>query len=935
MADNENTAFHNSSDTAPVMPAPANNEEPPITKQEPNIRMGATDVPVTSLQAGPPMAIAAATTATAFNGNLGLPPSHPKTEPIAVQNNGVLPSLHPKPNQEVLGQAASSSVPAPNAQPVSTTLMSVNYRYPNANAHDYYNTGSNTGNGNNVPHPSQEFGDSHSTRNNEHPSVAASLLSIHQNCSPTPIDSVQPPFYPQQLPPTGSLSNSNAGLAPPQSFAASNNSEFGYSNGDQNNLNNDDASSGLSPLFTLNPATGAAGASATVPTNPISSNDTPHLHATLHELNSNADTVEVAAGNEGNHNTNFWLQEEEERFLLGLRLYGWGQWKRIQTIVKTRSNKQIKSHAQKREKVNPDIKFKYGKGKSRRGRISSKVLAADARGMAAAAATAAVTNGTSVAATAVPSADPSIPSLDIVWKDVYGTNNGNGPNSRLRRYRNSVLHQQWLEQMQTTPSSQQQQQQQQQYQQEGPQTQPPPYPTTDAQQSTQSHHPGQQLQQPIQHPPPSTHPKPTTFHTAVNNVKDSSQAMPSLPASNGRGRMPRSYYEVKPPQYSTSSSTNLPPLVVPPPIAGTDAAAPAFVGVGVGITHIPTNHASGDLSTTSPMVQATLSPLPGATTTPIANNNPPTNNTIVPPKETFYEALRPGMRVYARYLKGPNWYPGVIYSAKVDPNRISALNMTNDSKDSAMAALLYHIQYDNRSDDPSVQEELVLSKAGYEAAILDLERHYSLSHLDNKRKTRPLEGGTPVYAQWMDKSNPRSHAKWLPGTVHSSQKVGHDGYAYHILFDNDDERDDVSEECVLDRTEYQELVVLKNKCVANENQLVGSLKSNWQESMEGEAKIDTNNPFLKPIGDISVKASAKTSYTSINDQSAANGCDDSQPDGSQPGALDLLFTASQMAAPISVSSKKLSPKTSKRSSSTAGSDLNQQQTKKNKPNAYV
>lgn len=78
--------------------------------------------------------------------------------------------------------------------------------------------------------------------------------------------------------------------------------------------------------------------------------------------------------------SNFWKRDEEQRFLRGLEMYGWGQWKRIQTIVETRTNKQIKSHAQKRAKVYPGLKLKYSKGRpSTKGRISSKVLAEDAR----------------------------------------------------------------------------------------------------------------------------------------------------------------------------------------------------------------------------------------------------------------------------------------------------------------------------------------------------------------------------------------------------------------------------------------------------------------------------------------------------------------------------------------------------------------------------
>ena len=105
------------------------------------------------------------------------------------------------------------------------------------------------------------------------------------------------------------------------------------------------------------------------------------------------------------------------------------KWKRIQAIVRTRTNKQIKSHAQKREKVNPQIKAKYAKGKSRRGRISSQVLADDARAWATAC------GSVGKVESAILGNAETIPSLEELWKDVYGTNNGDGPNSRHGRYR--------------------------------------------------------------------------------------------------------------------------------------------------------------------------------------------------------------------------------------------------------------------------------------------------------------------------------------------------------------------------------------------------------------------------------------------------------------------------------------------------------------------
>lgn len=113
-------------------------------------------------------------------------------------------------------------------------------------------------------------------------------------------------------------------------------------------------------------------------------------------------------------------------------MYGWGQWKRIQPIVKTRTNKQIKSHAQKREKVNPEIKIKYSKGTCRRGRISSGVLANDARILS--------TSGDDLMAAIEHDDQHHFPPLEQMVKEVYQTNNGDGPNSRVRRYRHTPYH---------------------------------------------------------------------------------------------------------------------------------------------------------------------------------------------------------------------------------------------------------------------------------------------------------------------------------------------------------------------------------------------------------------------------------------------------------------------------------------------------------------
>ena len=53
-----------------------------------------------------------------------------------------------------------------------------------------------------------------------------------------------------------------------------------------------------------------------------------------------------------------WTHEEHSLFLKGLQMYG-KNWKKIQSLVKTRTNSQIRSHAQKFfEKLNQRKKTK-------------------------------------------------------------------------------------------------------------------------------------------------------------------------------------------------------------------------------------------------------------------------------------------------------------------------------------------------------------------------------------------------------------------------------------------------------------------------------------------------------------------------------------------------------------------------------------------------
>ena len=519
--------------------------------------------------------------------------------------------------------------------------------------------------------------------------------------------------------------------------------------------------------------------------------------------------------NNPHHNSNFWLQEEEERFLLGLRLYGWGQWKRIQTVVQTRSNKQIKSHAQKREKVNPEIKVKYAKGKSRRGRISASKVGDELSNPYAATAGVKEDN--------IALDDPNLPPMEELWKDVYGTNNGVGPNSRLRRYRSNALHQKWLEEVADKPESER----------SGVATE-------------------KTLKEPG-HAKDTSKKKLTPEGQYLQEHRVLERNTANQPPQSSPGPHISYYNQPHPHHYGTHPGYGMPPPGASPTRM---QSYPHHQGY-----HHPPMPTIGHQATPSHHRGPPVRQPPVVHQPHVTADGENTAETPSTPSGSNEESLRPGMRVYARNKNSTNWSSGVIYSAKVDPNNPIDTNQ-------AAIPLVYHVHYDEGEEDFEVQEECILGKLTYEKALEELEAHYDLL-LGRGKSNTPLDPGVPVYAQWMDRSNPTSHGRWLPGTVGSVQNNESPNgpiKTYHILFDNASEKVDVPSDCVLDRNEYHELVKHKH---------------HYQQL----------DQLRTPIGEI---------YNLFSRGGDAN-------IGVTGQGMDLLFTASQMAAPMDTLKKRGEP----------------------------
>jgi SHAQKYF class myb-like DNA-binding protein len=99
-----------------------------------------------------------------------------------------------------------------------------------------------------------------------------------------------------------------------------------------------------------------------------SSEDTPNLHtwkrtsttdASEHESSSPMkkkikrvySSYEETPSHEG-----YWTNEEHSQFEKGIILYGWGNWKRVESCIPTRNKVQIKTHAQKFSRCRPSQK---------------------------------------------------------------------------------------------------------------------------------------------------------------------------------------------------------------------------------------------------------------------------------------------------------------------------------------------------------------------------------------------------------------------------------------------------------------------------------------------------------------------------------------------------------------------------------------------------
>mmetsp|Transcript_37975 Transcript_37975/g.70177 ORF Transcript_37975/g.70177 Transcript_37975/m.70177 type:complete len:556 (-) Transcript_37975:60-1727(-) len=481
---------------------------------------------------------------------------------------------------------------------------------------------------------------------------------------------------------------------------------------------------------------------------------------------------------------------------------------------------------------------------------------------------------------AILSNDVTIPSLDQAWKDVYGTNNGDGPNSRHRRYRQQgvggvggvgvpPLSAQLL--VEGEEKKQWQAQQLAMLGKQPAEDQPPHHP-----QQKQSDHQKSASIPPLEQPNGST-------------VDQYQQHMgPSRFASAG----------VPPAQPLDSHAVPMEPGPPPPNMAPPLPAVPQ---------HLPVSRYS---STAVPVPATALTPLPPLPIVPAAaaNHTPPVNHPIAaepslpssnPTKHSDTSSLRPGMRIYSRVTApdgtGDRWSPGTIYSAKIDPTKLSSQssqtpNHHHPSNAKESLPLIFHIQYDDGNEDPNVPEENVMSQRFYEEALHELERHHALSRPPGyvSQYPHPLEGGTPVYCQWIDTLAPEIHGRWLPGTINSYEPAScagnsdpnnpHHGnssvpteFSYHVLFDTEGERRDIPQGCVVDRTEYHELAKVKSRTNGHGGQGVA---------------------ITRPIGDLYNLLSRK-GCSSTHHQHNGN-CNADDCENRTGGQLDLLFTASQM-----------------------------------------
>lgn len=266
-----------------------------------------------------------------------------------------------------------------------------------------------------------------------------------------------------------------------------------------------------------------------------------------------------------------------------------------------------------------------------------------------------------------------------------------------------------------------------------------------------------------------------------------------------------------------------------------------------------------------------------------------------PSKKTDTTFLRPGMRIYSRIKpydeRKTLWSPGTIYSAKVDPTKLSEESVP----------LIYHIQYDNGSEDPNVPEDLVMSKSFYEVALHDLERCHTLPRPTDFKSEyhHPLDMGVPVYCQWMDMYVPEMHGRWMPGTIHSYQQLQDGMYSYHILFDNEQEKQHIPQEYILDRTEYHDLVELKYQTPEDKSMRpVGELYNLFLGKDDDSSDNDNVNSGIKgqqPVTATPPPQPPVQAHSEVAGQGNVNADYDKHGEPEQQsGQLDLLFTASQM-----------------------------------------